>query len=244
MSAEPQTFDPYRSPSLPEGPYSAATPVGRPGWLTMLCVCCIVLGALGLMNSLFGTVGIIGGKAIQTWVQPKGAVSGLPPEMQDAQEKFQTELYAVQDRYYWFLVAGIVVRFVVAPLLLYAGIRALSLDERGRKLLVMACAIGLGFELCSAILQTAMAMENMTITNSYVENIASKMPKDKKGAAQAAYIMQTVTRVIGVVVVALTGLIITLKLALYSFGYVYLRKPHVQTLFQNKKHPQLAFPAA
>ena len=82
------------------------------------------------------------------------------------------------------------------------------------------------------------------ITNSYVENIASKMPKDKKGAAQAAYIMQTVTRVIGVVVVALTGLIITLKLALYSFGYVYLRKPHVQTLFQNKKHPQLAFPAA
>src|SRR5689334_23194829 len=112
MSAEPQAFDPYRSPSLPEGPYAAPMPVGRPGWLTMLCVCCIVLGALGLMNSLFGTVGIIGGKAIQTWVQPKAGATGLPAEMQDAQEKFQTELYAVQDRYYWFLVAGIVVRFV------------------------------------------------------------------------------------------------------------------------------------
>ena len=244
MSAEPQTFDPYRSPSLPEGPYAAPTPVGRPGWLTMLCVCCIVLGALGLMNSLFGTVGIIGGKAIQTWVQPKAGATGLPAEMQDAQEKFQTELYAVQDRYYWFLVAGIVVRFIVAPLLLYAGIRALSLDEQGRKLLVTACAVALGFELCSAILQTAMAMENMTITNSYVENIASKMPKDKKGAAQAAYIMQTVTRVIGVVVVVLTGAIIALKLALFTFGFVYLRKPHVQALFQQTKSPQLAFPAA
>jgi hypothetical protein len=234
MSAESQAFDPYRSPSLPEGPYAAPMPVGRPGWLTMLCVCCIVLGALGLLNSLFGTFGIIAGKAIQTWVQPKGATTGMPQEMQEAQETFQRELYAVQD-----LVAAIGVRFVVAPLLLYAGIRALSLDEQGRKLLVMACAIALGFELCTAILQSVLAMENLTITNSYVENIASKMPKDKADAVKVAAIMQTATRVIGVVVLALTGLIVLLKLSLYAFGYVYLRKPHIRALFQDKKNSPL-----
>src|SRR5262245_3855979 len=244
MSADTQTFDPYRSPSLPEGPYAAPYPVGRPGWLTMLCVCCIVLGALGLLNSLFGTLGIIGGKAIQTWIQPKGDATGMPAGMQEAQEKFQTEMYAVQDRYFWFLVAAIAARFVVAPLLLYAGIRALSLEEQGRKLLVLACAIALGFELCAAILQTAIAIENLTITNSYVENITSKMPKDKANAAKVASIVQTTTRIIGVVVLAFTGLIVALKLALYAFGYVYLRKPHIQALFQNKKNPSVLTPVA
>jgi hypothetical protein len=243
MSAEPQTFDPYRSPSLPEGPYAAPTPVGRPGWLTMLCVCCIVLGALGLLNSLFGTLGIIGGKAIQTWIQPKGATTGMPPEMQEAQETFQKEMYAVQDRYFWFLVSAIAARFIVAPLLLYAGIRALSLEEQGRKLLVLACAIALGFELCSAILQCAIAIENLSITNSYVENIMSKMPKDKANAAKVASIVQTTTRIIGVIVLAFTGLIVALKLALYGFGFIYLQKPHIQALFQSKTKPIL-FPAS
>jgi hypothetical protein len=244
MSAEPQTFDPYRSPSLPEGPYAAPQPVGRPGWLTMLCVCCIVLGALGLLNSLFGTFGIIAGKAIQTWIQPKGANTGMPVEMQEAQDKFQKEIYGLQDKYFWFLLAGIVARFFVAPLLLYAGIRALSLDEQGRKLLVLACAIALGFELCSAILQSVMTIENLTITNSYLENIMSKMPKDKANAAKVASIVQTTTRIIGVIVLAFTGLIVALKLSLYTFGYVYLRKPHIQALFQNKKNPSLLMPAA
>ena len=243
MSAETQTFDPYRSPSLPEGPYAAPIPIGRPGWLTMLCVCCIVLGALGLLNSLFGTLGILGGKAIQTWVQPKGATTGMPQEMQDAQEKFQKDLYGVQDRYYWYLVVAIAARFVVAPLLLYSGIRALSLDEQGRKLLVIACAIALGFELCAAILQSALALENLTITNSYVENITSKMPKDKAEVARVASIVQTTTRIIGVVVLAFTGLIVFLKLALYTFGSIYLRKPHIRALFQNTNKPQLLSPA-
>src|SRR5437868_6558464 len=117
MSSDSQSFDPYRSPTLPEGPYAAVPPMGRPGWLTALCVMCIVLGALGVLNSLFGTLGVIGGKAVQTWVQPKGSSSGMPPEMQEAQEKFQQDLYGVQDKYFWFLVPSIGVRFVVALLL-------------------------------------------------------------------------------------------------------------------------------
>ena len=48
------SFDPYRSPSLPEGPYAGVAPSGRPGGLTTLCVLCMVLGALGLFNSLLG----------------------------------------------------------------------------------------------------------------------------------------------------------------------------------------------
>src|SRR5438105_3155922 len=100
MSAETQSFDPYRSPSLPEGPYAGATASGRPGLLTALCVLCIVLGALGLMNTVIGTVGAIGGRRLQAAIQPK-ASSSLPPEMQKAQEDFQDDLNTVQMKYFW-----------------------------------------------------------------------------------------------------------------------------------------------
>jgi hypothetical protein len=237
MSSEPQTFDPYRSPSLPEAPYAAAAPIGRPAWLTMLCVLCIVLGALGLINSLFGAAGLAGGKALQAWIQPKGSTTGMPPQMQEAQEKFQREMYAVQDKYFWVIVPSTGIRFFVALLLLVAGIRALALNERGRKLLLMACAVALTFELLSAILQSFLVMENLTITNSYIENITNSMPKDKRDAARIAALVQTISRAIGVVVLVITGIVILLKIALYAFGLIYLQKPHIQALFQSVAKP-------
>ena len=42
---------------------------------------------------------------------------------------------------------------------------------------------------------------------------------------------------------AFTGLIVFLKLALYTFGSIYLRKPHIRALFQNTNKPQLLSPA-
>src|SRR5688572_27141214 len=98
MSLDPQPFDPYRSPSLPEGPYAGQAPTGRPGKLTALCVLCIVLGALGLMNSFFGTFGVLAGPKFQAWFQPKSS-PGMPPEMQEAQDKFQEETYAIQSKH-------------------------------------------------------------------------------------------------------------------------------------------------
>src|SRR6266850_7269221 len=97
------SFDPYRSPSLPEGPYAGAAPSGRPGLLTALCVLCIVLGALGVFNSLLGAVGAVGGRAFQAWVQPKSS-TGMPQEMHEAQQKFNDDMAAVQDKHFWAIV--------------------------------------------------------------------------------------------------------------------------------------------
>ena len=77
-------------------------------------------------------------------------------------------------------------------------------------------------------------MENLTITNSYIENITSSMPKDKAGAVQAAALVKTLTRTIGIVVLILTGVVVLLKLSLYTFGLIYLQRPHIQALFQSK----------
>ena len=235
MSEDSKPLDPYLSPTLPEGPYAGTVSTGRPGWLTTLCVLCIVLGVLGILNSVFGAFGIVGGKALQQWIQPKGANTGMPPEMQEAQDKFQNEMYAVQDKYIWFLVPALVMRFFVALLLLIGGIRALSLNEKGRKLLLIAFAIALGFELLSSILQSFLVMEQMTITNAYMDRLANGMPKDKAGAVKVMGVVKTATRVINIVVLVLAGVVQLLKIALYFFGLNYLRRPQIQALFQ--PHP-------
>jgi hypothetical protein len=232
MSAESSSFDPYRSPSLPEAPFEAAAPAGRPGLLTTLCVLCIVLGALGILNSLLGAAGAIGGKMLQAAIQPKG-MEGVPPEMQDAQDKFQADVNAVQDKYFWGIVPALGFRFVAALLLLIGGIKALSLQESGRKLLLVACAVAVGFEICHAILQSLVNLDMMTAVNSYVEVLTDSMPQGKDVPPQMGNFMQTIVRasIIGGLIFAYV--IALLKITLYLFGLIYLQKERIRNLFHS-----------
>src|SRR5262245_55299138 len=94
MSADSTAFDPYRSPSLPEGPYAGKPPAGKPGWLTALCAICIVLGVLGLLNTLFGTITVIVGPSMQKALTPKGT-PGVPAGLERAQQQLNDDLAAV-----------------------------------------------------------------------------------------------------------------------------------------------------
>jgi len=231
MSADSSALDPYRPPNLPEGPYSAAPPSGRPGMLTALCVLCIVLGALGVMNSLMGTAGAIGGQQLQAMVQPK-ASPGMPPEMQKAQQDFQDQLNAVQGRYFWEIVGGLAFRFVAALLLLIGGIRSLGLKESGRKTLLVACAVAAVFELLHAILQSLVNMETMTAVNSYVQEMTAAIPQQGNAPPGMAPMVQGIVRVSIIAGFILAYLLALSKICLYVFGLIYLRKPHIRGLFQ------------
>src|SRR5262245_55300059 len=194
MSADSQAFDPYRSPSLPEGPYAdGRVQAGRPGALTALCVLCIVLGALGLMNSLFGTIGAVAGPKLQAAFQPKSS-PGMPAEMQKVQQEFQDEVMKIQAKYFWESVIALVFRFAAALLLLIGGLRSLGLAEPGRKILLVACAVALAFELAHAILQSMVQMEMMTSVNSFVEGLLSNMPQGKGTPPGFNSMMQSVVR--------------------------------------------------
>jgi hypothetical protein len=229
MTADSTSFDPYRSPSLPEGPYAGAAPSGRPGMLTTLCVLCIVLGALGLLNSLLGAAGAIGGRALQTAIQPKTS-TGLPPEMQEAQQKFQDDVNAVQAKYFWALVPGLGFRFVAALLLLIGGIRSLSLKDSGRKLLLAACGVAVVFELVHSILQSIITLETMTAVNSYVEKLTTLLPQKKEAPGVIAVLPMIVRgSIIGSLILAF--LIALAKIGLYLFGLIYLQKKHIRGLF-------------
>ena len=236
MTAEPKSFDPYRSPSLPEGPYAGMPRVGRPGKLTTLCVLCIVLGALGMMNSVFGAVGVAGGRALQAAIQPKTS-TGMPPGMQEAQNKFQDDMYAVQVKYIWGIVPSMFFRFVAAFLLLVGGIRSLSLREPGRKLLLVACSIALVFELCNSILQSVISLDMMTAVNSYVESLTAALPQN--GPAEVGAVLPMIVRgsIVGGMIA--TYLIALAKMGLYLFGLVYLQKSHIRGLFTSSSQPLL-----
>jgi hypothetical protein len=232
MSSDSHSFDPYRSPSLPEGPYAGPPPTGRrPGWLTTLCVLCIVLGALGLFNSLFGAFGLVVGRQFQQFVmKSQSQTPGVPPEMQEAQEKMQTEMFAIQEKYLWALAGGLVFRFVASALLLIGGIGALGLKPWGRQVLIAGCAVAAPFVMLDAILQSLISMENMTVMNSFMERIIQTSPANAPEKMEG--FIRGMFGFIKIASIAVVGLIALAKIALYTFGLVYLNKPHIKALFQ------------
>lgn len=224
--SEVASFDPYRSPVLPEGP---PMPVGaRPGWLTALCVVCIVLGSLGMLNSLFGSAGLIAGKQIQRFAKAQPS-PGMSQDMQDAQDKFQDELYGVQLKYWWPLAIGLLLRFVVALLLVVGGARALGLAESGRRTLLLACALALPFELAHTILQSLIMLENMTAMNTFAEKLANEMPKN--GPEGMQNFIQYFFRGAMIFSLVIMFVMALLKIGLYLFGLLYLQKDRIKQLF-------------
>lgn len=227
--SEVTPFDPYRSPSLPEGPYAGKPASGRPQLLTALCITCLVLGILGLMNSLFGTIGIIGGQRLQTAFQTK-LPPNAPPGMQVAQDEFEQEMQEVQKKYWIENVISIGFRFTAALLLVIGSVKSLGKIERGRQLLLAACAVALIFELGHAILQSIVTAEIMTSVNGYMEAVFQSLPnRDKAKGLQN--VMQTFTGAAVYAAVASIYILMAIKGGVYLFGLIYLRKPHIKEQF-------------
>ena len=232
-------FDPYRSPSLPEGPVQPVVGRGRPGWLTTLCVLCIVLGALGLINTFVETAGLLAGRYIQAAVKAQPS-PGMSKDMQEAQEEFQEEMYSVQLKYWWPLAAGNVLRFGVAALLIVGGVRALGMSEGGRLTLLAACAVALPFELARTILQSVIMLENMTAMNSFAEKLAAEMPQE--GPAGMQNFIQIVFRGTMIASAVIMYALALAKIGLYLFGVIYLRRESIKRLFQSTSQGTAAVP--
>jgi hypothetical protein len=227
MSSDPHSFEPYRSPALPEEPYAGPQLVGRTSGLTTLCVLCIVLGALGIANSGFGTIGLFAGRWFQQMVKAQPQ-AGMPADLKEAQEKMQDGLYAIQTKYTMYLVMNIIFRIPVGILLLLGGIRSLSLLERGRKLLLIACAVALLFDIMQAMLQSVIAMENMTVMHSFMESMAG----NASGNDGIVKVFSAIIRFISIAIIYFFALA---KIGLYVFGLIYLRKPQIVNLFHDKE---------
>src|SRR5262245_49421436 len=230
MSSDSQTFDPYRSPTLPEGADTGRLTSGRPGMLTVLCVLCMVLGALGMINGCFGAVGLLVGKQIQRVVTSAQPPTGMPKDIHDAQMEMQRAMYAIQDKYIWALSIGLIWRFAAGALLFVGGILTLMGREQGRRILIAGCLIAAPFVLLDAILQSLIAVENMTVMNSFIETMTASTSGQQVPAGFEGT-MRAMSGAIKIGAVAVTTLLAVAKLALFVFGIIYLQKDHIRGLF-------------
>ena len=155
--------------------------------------------------------------------------------MHEAQQKFNDDMAAVQEKYFWAIVPALGFRFVAALLLLIGGIRALGLNESGRKLLLIACVVAALFELCHAILQSVVNLEMMTAVNSFVEKIAMSLPQKGDAPPAMGNMLQTFTRAVIIASVIFAYIIALAKIGLYLFGLVYLQKKHIRGLFTSSQ---------
>lgn len=228
--SEVSPFDPYRSPALPEGPYAGKPSPRRPQLLTALIIICLVFGILGLMNSLFGVVGVIGGQQLQQAFQTK-MPPGVDPRMQQAQDKFQADINNLQNKFRLEMIGTLALRFVAALLLVLGGIKALGKREGGRKLLVAGCAVALAFELVQAIVQSLINTEMLTAFNSLTESTMQSLP-DKPGAENVKRFVQTVMKISIYAAIGMPYVLMAVKGGVYLFGLIYLRKPHIKEMFE------------
>lgn len=229
MSSDTAPLDPYRSPSLPEGPYAGKTPSGRPGWLTALCVLCIVLGALGLLNAVLGTAIEVAGPAFQQAMMPKGG--NMPDDFQQAQQDLMDEINAIKKKHLLSIYGLLAFKFIAATLLLVGGLRCLSLGETGRKLLIIGCGVALAFELTQAIVQSLIQMENLTAMNSAVEKFQSSLAGNNSPPGMKNVLKWSI-RISTIVPIVLQYVMAAVKGGLFIFGLIYLQRARIKALFK------------
>jgi hypothetical protein len=151
--------------------------------------------------------------------------------VQQAQDKFQSDINNLQTKFRLEMIGTLSFRFVAALLLAIGGFKALGKKESGRKLLVAGCAVALAFELVQAIVQTMINTEMMTAFNSYMESVMQSLP-DKPGTENVKRFLQTFLKITMYGTIAITYILMAVKGGIYLFGLIYLRKPHIKEQFQ------------
>jgi hypothetical protein len=146
---------------------------------------------------------------------------------------------AVQEKFFWGLLASALLRMMVAAGLIYGGIVCLGLKPGGRQALLFACGAALLFEIGIIVLQSLINMEMMTAINGYLENFLQSMPAEQgngppkelllsimKGSIIAGFVLQYV--------------LIAVKMIFYGLCMLYLRRQSIKALFGQASVPAAA----
>jgi len=178
---------------------------------------------------LLSAVGLVVGKQLQAAFSGP-AQPGLNPELQEAQQRVQQEIQAVQDRFWVpnFVLAG--AHMVVATLLLTGGIQALRRVRPGRRLLVTACLSAIVFELVRGAVQTVIQVQVLSVTMQF---FGQMIEASMEQAAEMAEWLAWFSRL-----AMLAGLLLAIgwvlaKLVFYSVAVWYLQKPVVGQYLDN-----------
>lgn len=218
--------------------------MNHPVWLKVVCIGCIVLGALGLAASVTGIIGLLVAEQGQVWMEKlMGAVQqGMPPQMKEVQGQLMQESMDIQRQWRPFHLALAVTNLFVASGLLAGGIQALRMKPVGQKLLLAALAAASVFEVVRAVPTTLMQWQTTQLMGPYMERLmeastaqGQNMPPAQRQSFQR---MMRSTMVAGTLMgLAMTIAIATFKIAFYVAGIWLLRRPHIQAMYNRQFAP-------
>lgn len=148
--------NPFETPASMSTPYQApptgAPPATAPGALTVICVLCIILGALGTFAACMGSVGTV----MQSQIQEMQQNVGDP-----AQRQMQKDFAEIQNKYFIPSLVMVLANFVVGPCLLAGGIGVLSRKLWGVKILKLGLMMAAVFVFIRAIVGLIMQFAMM-----------------------------------------------------------------------------------
>jgi hypothetical protein len=168
VSAQPPSFDAY-APPLESGQPTLPGMSLTTG-IKAICIIAIILGVLGVMSAVSGAVGLVVGSRIQQIFAP-AQIPGDQGDIQEFQQEMQARSRDLLRRYLPAHIARIAFHLPIAVGLLAGGIATLAGSLRGRRILRAACGIAIPFELCRAVLDTIVQLENMAIMRPFMERM-------------------------------------------------------------------------
>ncbi|HET6884110.1 MAG TPA: hypothetical protein VFI31_28405 [Pirellulales bacterium] len=214
----------------------------RPGGLTALCILAIVLGALGVLMAVVTVAGTFlqdpMQRALSKW-QENG-----DEEATRAQQQLNDETRAFAEAHKVRNIVFSILKLLVAGGLLTGGILTLRLRPHGRKILLIALASAIVFEIA----QIWPAVEAIPFTQRAMELSMEVQQKQVQGKGQNADDAAAMMRVMAKAITAMQLMVIAgmflAKTGFYAFGLWYLTRPHVAALFVRTAVADFSLPDA
>lgn len=236
MSQPDASFNPYAAPvqSYAPGKHGPAGS-GRSGWYTFYCVIAIVLGGLGLAGALMGGASLVANQYLKRAVMQQPMGPGVPEELAKLNQEMQREVYAVESRYFYYLITSQVLLLFVAGLLLAGGIMALQMKRFGVNLLANAFMVASVFDVGRLVLTVIYQMEMGQVMRKYFGEIFEKA--GQQGGKEpppelSGFMANFMGAMLGVGICFTVGWVI-IKLVIYLSGWMYLNKPETQALLKD-----------
>ena len=209
--------NPFETPASMSTPYQTPPSGGRaptaaPGGVAVICIFCIILGALGLLSSCIGAIGT----GFQSQIQEMQQNVGDPN-----QQAMQKKLAEIQNTYTIPNLVLILANFIVAPCLLAGGIGVLSRKMWGAKILNIGLLMAIGYVAIRTVIGMIMQFSMMGAFKDAVKQGAGNAQ-----GAQAAESIMTGAFYAGIIFGVIWALIL---IGFYLWSWTYMNKEHVKS---------------
>ena len=219
MVAFPESPD--RNVFAEEDPAVPSQPPSRPVGLTAISIILIVLGLAGMLAAVAGGVGMALNVQFQSWT-PQPPADGSNP-MLEAQAEMQKAMNDINRENQAFYAVGLVAHFIVAVLLIAAGVQLLRMRPSAEVVVLIAGGVAILFELARQVTSILVQLQMMRVFQEHLGDITG----DSNPAGDFMSRMLPLLMMVGMVL----GAFWTLgKIAFYAGSIVYVRKPTIRAL--------------